>query len=109
MNAFDELQLQLQDNEHVEGIVFGTFGWNSWCHDAQIVPTNKQGILMSLDKAKPYLEQFKFRGGYGSPDTHAVYIWTNLSVFFVSMYDGATALERIPRNPMNCMPEKFGG
>ena len=55
------------------------------------------------------MQGWSFNGGYGSPACYAVRVWTNLRVFWVTQYDGATCLDSARRNPSDEMPDMPGG
>lgn len=65
------------------------------------------GKLVAWEDARPVLD-YEYDNGYGGADCHAVYAWTETQVLFVHEYDGATAVQQVPRNPIACAPE-FGG
>lgn len=123
MSAFQELQEFLNENEIVESIVFGAFGWgeepqsdnDKWefgFHEKvleQPIPFELRGKLLTLEEAKPHMQCWSFYGGYGSPNCYKTIIWTNERVISISEYDGSTCLVGIPRNPQECFPEMFGG
>lgn len=110
MNAYTELLEELRDDEVVESIVFGEWGWGGFLEpeDNKILPEN-QGVLLTLDQAKPLMQDWSFHGGYGSPECYATYIWTNKRVMWVTQYDGSTTLSSMPRNPEPGMPYMSGG
>jgi hypothetical protein len=107
MSAYDELVSFLEEGEAVEAIVFGEFGWGGGYGEPapQPVPKDKQGIIMSLEEARPMMQSWSFRGGFGAPDCYAVYAWTSSRVIWVHEYDGATRLSSAPRSPTICKPE----
>jgi hypothetical protein len=110
--AYTDLMDYLSDfaeEETVEGIVFGDYGWDGYKEDGLAVPNEKKGILMTLEEAKPMMNSWRFYGGHGAPECYAVYIWTNKRVIWVTQYDGATTLDSAPRNPCNIIPEMPGG
>lgn len=117
-NAYTELMEFLEEGETVEAVVFGEYGWGEYEHDFMYdpddhkgypVPQKKQQLLLTLAESKPYLKKFKFHGGFGSPECHATYIWTNSRIIWITQYDGATNLSSAPRNPTACKPEIYGG
>jgi len=75
----------------------------------QIIPPEAIGEVMPFENAKQYLERFDCDGGFGHPKTYAFYVWTEKSVIFVATYDGATWLEKVPRNPCSVVPKLIGG
>lgn len=122
MNAYEELLNHLNENEKVETIIFGSFGWGGipdknegwemgYGEDLlnKPIPFELRGKILSLEEAKEYMQCWSFDGGYGSPDCYSVYVWTNQRVFFVSEYDGSTCLMNVPRNPIECFPQMAGG
>jgi hypothetical protein len=110
MNAYEELLKFIQDDEVVEGIVFGEWGWGGYREpDNPPVPKDKMGVLLTLEQAKPMMMDWCFDGGYGAPDCYATYIWTNKHVIWVTQYDGSTTLDFAPRHPTNVMPSMPGG
>lgn len=109
-NAYDELIEFLDDEETVEGVVFGVFGWSGFDEpDEAKIPENMRGIVLSIDQAKPFMKGWSFYGGHGAPMCYAITVWTNENVIFVSQYDGSTRLESVPRNPVDHDPEMPGG
>ena len=107
-NAYEELIEFLDDDEDVEAIVFGEFGWGGYC-DPKVIPSDKQGVLLSLDEAKPLMQGWAFTGGYGAPESYATYVWTNKRVIWVTQYDGSTSLDHAPRFPTATVPSMPGG
>lgn len=110
MNAYEELLKFIEDDEVVEGIVFGEWGWGGYGEPENAsVPKDKMGVLLTLEQAKPMMMDWCFDGGYGAPDCYATYIWTNKHVIWVTQYDGSTTLDFAPRHPTNVMPSMPGG
>lgn len=110
MNAYEELLKFIEDDEVVEGIVFGAWGWDGYAEpDEPPVPKDKRGVLLTLEQAKPMMNDWCFDGGYGAPDCYATYVWTNKRVIWVTQYDGSTGLDSAPRHPINVMPSMPGG
>lgn len=118
--AYETLVNELRSSERVEGVVFGGWGgsdnitespWVDSRYGATFtsIPLALRGKLLSLEEAKPHMQDWAFEGGFGSPDVWACYVWTNMRVFVISQYDGMTLLHGIPRHPTNCEPEVFGG
>lgn len=100
MNAYEELLVYLKPYEKVNYIVFGEWGWGGYEEsDPPSVPLDKRGVLLTLEEAKPYMQDWQFDGGFGAPFCHAVHVWTDERVIFVSEYDGSTHLNSVPRNP----------
>jgi hypothetical protein len=121
MSAYEELQEYIAENEKIEAIIFGPWGWGSspadgkdWEkgygeQDEPYVPYDIRGKVLTLDQAEQYMQGWSFYGGYGAPDCYATYIWTNQRVIWVTQYDGATSLDSAPRNPIAIMPDMPGG
>ncbi|MEM9286779.1 MAG: hypothetical protein AAGA36_00425 [Pseudomonadota bacterium] len=119
-NACEELEDALEPDEHVEAVIFGTWGWSympangeefsaGYGEKQPILPLENRLTLLSWEQAKPLMQDWRFSGGYGSPESYATYVWTNKRVFFVVQYDGSTSLESVPRAPTALEPEMFGG
>ena len=112
MTAYTDLMEALEPGEVVESLVFGAWGWGDPPdRDGAFepgfgepkpppVPVALRGRPMSLAEAEPFMQTWTFRGGFGSPDCYAVYVWTNRRVLWVHEYDGATGLASAPRNPI---------
>jgi hypothetical protein len=47
---------------------------------------------------------YDYSNGFGGADCHAVIAWGEKFVYFVHEYDGATGINSVPRNPMECAP-----
>jgi hypothetical protein len=121
MSAIEELMIEMQDDETVEKIVFGPWGWGSAPVDGESwkpgygepdpppVPFDKRGVLLSLEEAAHMMQSWHFGGGYGAPNCYATYIWTNKRILWVTNYDGATKLDWVPRSPIATMPYMPGG
>jgi hypothetical protein len=95
------------NGEIIEAVVIGDMGWVDY-NDPETVPIDKRGKVLSWEDARPLLA-FDYDDGYGAPECHAIYAWTFTRVIFVSMYDGSTAINAIPRFPVDCMPTMPGG
>jgi hypothetical protein len=120
-NAYADLMVFLESDEHVESIVFGPWGWGASAPDGKdwspgygeptppAVPFSLRGKPMSLDDAECFMRTWSFDGSYGSPKCYAVYIWTDRRVIWVTQYDGSTRLSSAPRNPVAIMPDMPGG
>ena len=121
MSAYKDLIEYLEKDEEVEGIVFGPFGWGSAPEENEEwkrgfdepnpppVPLEKRGKVLTIKEARQFMEGWEFYGGFGGPESYAVYIWTNQRVIWVTQYDGATSLDSAPRNPLNIIPDMPGG
>jgi hypothetical protein len=108
--AAAELLEMLEDDEQVEAVVFGPWGWSGYDEpDPPPVPHELFGRVLSWDEARPYMQTWNFDGGYGAPKSYAVCIWTNRNVFWVTNYDGSTTLDSAPRHPLAHIPNMPGG
>ena len=105
MSAWEELMDVLKDDEEVECVIFGPWGWGA-CEDDDSgapepqVPPSIMGRRLILTEAEPFLKAFSFSGSYGSPDSYATWIYTNKKVMWVTQYDGSTGLTAMPRHPV---------
>jgi len=90
-------------DEQIEGVVIGDMGW--WDDEPVTWP---HGKVVSWDEAKKWLD-YDFDSGYGSPNCHAVYVWTASKIILVGQYDGSTFPIWLPRNPIDIMPDMPGG
>jgi hypothetical protein len=119
--AEQDLLDELQSDEVIEGIVFGAWGWGYAPEDDQQwqweeysepfpppVPFEKRGIVLTWEEARPYMQSWRFNGGYGSPECYAVRVWTNRRVYWITQYDGATGFSCAPRSPENHIPNMPG-
>lgn len=85
--------------ERIIGAVVGEKGW-----DYTYTPRGVrawEAIRESLD--------YCVNDGYGIPECHAVYVWTETKVIFVEQYDGSTSVVSVPRFPVPCVPTMPGG
>ena len=109
-NAYDELVEFLEQGEVVDAIVFGEWGWGGYSEpDPAPVPAHKQGVLLTLEEARPMMKGWRFNGGFGAPGCYAVTVWTDRHVVWVTQYDGSTRLSRAPRFPVAHTPTMPGG
>jgi hypothetical protein len=109
MNAYKELLEELQEGETVQAIVFGEYGWGGYCEIEGGVPEEKQGVVLTLEDAKPFMQTWSFDGDFGAPECYATNIWTNRRIFWVTEYDGSTTLDSASRNPTAGKPNMPGG
>ena len=109
MNAYEDLMKFLEDEEVVEALVFGEYGWSGYSEDTIFIPKDKQKVLMTLEEAKTIMDGWTYYGSFGAPKCYATYVWTNKRVIWVTQYDGSTCLDSMPRHPLNCLPEMPGG
>lgn len=56
------------------------------------------------DEAREALD-FAYDTGFGGSDCYPVWVWTASRVLFVGVYDGATWIEAVPRNPEPAWPD----
>lgn len=123
MSAKDDI-LSAVNGEPIEAIVVGAWGgWGAvplmrdedgnieyeYDEPAEPFPADKRGVVLTWDEALPYLENWSCYGGYGSPETYAITLWTPSSVLFLSQYNGSTCLNDVPRNPIDHSPHMPGG
>ena len=88
--------------EKIIGCVVGKFDGGGYRKDA--LPLSVLNWLEARNKL-----DYEYDSGYGGADCHAVYAWTKNYVLFVSIYDGATEVEALPRDPTPCFPDYIGG
>jgi hypothetical protein len=101
---------ELDKDETVEAVIFGKYGWEGYDEPKPApIPKDKQKILMTLEEAEPYMQEWEIYGGYGAPNAYAMYVWTNKRVMWITQYDGSTSLDSMPRNPIACNPKMPGG
>lgn len=121
-DAASELLSHLLPYEIVEAVMFGAYGWGDapqfpgeeWEpygdeEDPPCVPFDRRGVPLTWDEAEPFMRGWSFYGGFGSPNCYATYVYTNMRIFYVSQYDGSTALRSLPRHPSSgTMPQMPG-
>lgn len=64
--------------------------------------------VLTWAEGRPWLDE-EYDSGYGGADCRAFHAYTKNWVIFVGEYDGATSLDRIPRNPTAGTEPYFGG
>jgi len=102
MNAWEELNNALSKGERLEAVVFGHWGWDGFDEpEPPIVPNWSMGVVMKPEEARPYMEKYSIKGGFGAAMTYAMYAYSNTRIYWVAEYDGSTALKHAPRNPTN--------
>jgi hypothetical protein len=99
MTFKDEI-LQEADGEQIEKIVVGSLGYS--------FSLDSDGALKEWAEVEDELD-YEYDSGYGSPECHAVTAWTKSKVIFVGIYDGATWVTSVPRNPALHNPQMVGG
>ena len=97
MTFAEEIE-QAANGETIEAVIAGARGWSG-------SPTPK---VMTWADARPIFD-YEYDHGFGAPDCHAVHVWTETQVIFVSQYDGMTNVETIPRSPTPGPVRMFGG
>lgn len=65
-------------------------------------------IMSSWNNVRRHFD-FDYDPGYGGSGLPAFVVWTSNYVIFPEMYDGASWVSCIERNPMECDPVVFGG
>lgn len=89
-----------------------TIGDMGWCdyrlEDKHQPASARREEVLSWEEARPLLD-YEYDSGYGAPDCHAIYAWTETHIVYVSQYDGSTSIYRLPRNPSDEKPEMPGG
>lgn len=120
MSAASELLEFLLPDEKIEAVVFGAYSsglvprpgeqWKlSYREPSPLpVPFELRGKVLTWRRAKKYMVDWAFEGGFGAEETYATYIWTNMRVIWIHEYDGSTQLSSVPRHPIDCMPELSG-
>ena len=98
------------DGDAIEAIVIGEFGWGGWggFDESNPIPKDKRNVVLTWDQARPLLD-YQYHIGYGAPDCHAITVWTESKVMWVTQYDGATRVSTAPRHPIDHEPEMPGG
>ena len=104
-NTFAEDIEAAAGGEPIIGIVIGPFGWGDYVpilseepERKRAVPQELRGKVLTWEQARPWLN-YKYDRGYGAPDCHAIFAWTENRVIFVDQYDGATSVCWVPRHP----------
>jgi hypothetical protein len=99
---------QERNGEEIIAIVFGkNHSW--WDEDEEKSKLQiPYGKVLSYEEAEPFLN-YEFDNGYGGEECHPIFAWTATRIFLIKCYDGATALEAIPRHPCECNPFFIGG
>jgi len=106
--------------ENIESVIVGPFGWSynnepdSKAYGFQRngsripIPQELKNKPQTWDTMRSYLD-YNYDDGFGSPECHAVLVYTDKIVVGVSTYDGATGLFSVPRNPTDWTPIMPGG
>lgn len=110
MSALTDLDEYLDEDEGVEAIIFGNYGYGQDTDKTlSAIQPKYRGKILSFEVAKTMMETWSFQNGFGIQKCYATYIWTNRRVIWVSEYDGSTCLNSMPRNPIPCIPEMSCG
>lgn len=110
LNAYKDLKGCLEKGETIEAIVFGEWGWGGYREPVEKpVPKEKQGVVLSIEEAKPMMAGWTYFCGYGAPECYATNVWTNKRILWITQYDGSTSIDHAPRNPTATIPEMPGG
>ena len=83
------------DCEPIEGVVVSGY--------SGIIPDNLIGKPVCFGDVREYFD-YEYDDGFGGAECHAIYLYTRNFIVFVSEYDGATSVDCIPRNPIECTP-----
>ena len=86
------------NGETIEAVICGERGWSG-------SPTSN---VMTWADSRPIFD-YEYNHDFGGVDCHAVNVWTESKVIFVSQYDGMTNVETIPRSPTPGPVRMFGG
>jgi hypothetical protein len=101
--------LECAEGEAVEAVVLGDMGWGGYkSSEVPDYENQPKGKVLSWEEALPWIG-YKFNDSYGAPGCNCVAAWTKSWVISVYQYDGSTGPFRIPRNPVDFMPEMPGG
>ena len=88
-------------DEAITAIVVGDFlGWRE-------EHPNGPGTIQTWETARPSLD-YEFNKGYGGAECHAIAADTASWVLIVGEYDGATWVQRIPRDPITAAESGVG-
>jgi len=82
-------------------LISAVVGWHD--NDEKYGEYTKQFPVESWEEASKKLD-YEYYAGFGGADCHAVIAWGQHFVYFVHEYDGATQIQRVPRNPEPCAP-----
>lgn len=95
--------------EEILSLVIGAMGWGDFGSEAVAkYEEQPRGKLLDWSDGKKYID-YEFDSGYGAPGCNAIYVWTTNHVIAISQYDGSTSSFKVPRNPVDCVPEMPGG
>lgn len=83
----------------IEAIVVGPFDQWDDTEPPRWVPPELQNKLLSWEQAAPFLDK-PWCAGFGGADCPPIMAWTKDYIVLVGEYDGATGVDRYPRNPV---------
>lgn len=113
LDNFRDDIIEAAAGEDIEAAAIGHYGWCYGHEDrdhnsGRCPPDDVFGKPLPWDEAAPLLD-YTYDTGYGGPECHAVTVWTTDRVLFVTQYDGSTAVDAVPRNPVEAVPTMPGG
>ncbi len=79
---------------------------DDWHHWDEGEPPTYANKMIDWQTARPILD-YHYDDGYGGQGCHSIYAWTEHWIVVVREYDGSTTLARIPRNPIDCVPQSL--
>lgn len=92
------------DCEPIESVVIAARYSYHDDDDDRTVPKEFIGKPVCFGDVRDYLD-YEYDTGYGGADCNPIYLYTRNFIVFVSEYDGATNINCIPRNPIECEPD----
>lgn len=92
---------EIEAGEQIEAAVVGRHYNRRWDDASTLADEN---VILSRDAALAKLDE-EYDAGFGGADCFPMYAWSPSWVFYVHEYDGATSLNRLPRNPVACEPD----
>lgn len=93
--------------EQIEAIVVGQHDNAPDKYSGNRAVPADENVILSREVGLAKLDQ-DYHSGYGGADCYPMYAWTKSRIYFVGEYDGATGLNSVPRNPINCKPNFSG-
>lgn len=110
--ALDELLEELKPGETIEYVVFDkhTLSESRGPNGEDFIPEDLIGVRLSFEECKKYFYGWNIINDfYGEEEVVPFFAWTPKRLLFIGIYDGATWLESIPRNPCDVVPFTVGG
>lgn len=92
------------DSEPIESVVIATYGGYYNDDGNKAIPKEFIGKPVCFGDVREYFD-YEYDDGFGGTECHAIYLYTQNFIVFVSEYDGATSVDCIPRNPIECTPK----